>query len=226
VKYHVELKFEKDELMKFTSRRIIYDGKAITDAFFTPRANPTGAQAHVFAPNTSGDGLARRGWGEFQWDVTNLAKNAWNPERLVQNLGANRIEIKEAPDGDLVGAYSAGNADRVRVHFECPRKFGYNLAKMRAFNVGEDQPAQESNLTWKQGPNGLWYVATSVETLVTRDEKGRIDDRMRAVLMYSNFEPNAKVDPKQFTIESLGMPAMSPIVDNRPGAKERVRRLP
>jgi hypothetical protein len=63
-----------------------------------------------------------------------------------------------------------------------------------------------------------------LETVEMRDEKGKPDLRMRAVVMYSSFEPNAKVDPKLFTEESLQMPVGSTIVDSRPGSKVRIRR--
>jgi hypothetical protein len=156
--------------------------------------------------------------------VTNLAKNAWDPDRLVKRLAVNHIEVKETPDGDLVGSYPLSDTDRVRVHFECPRRFGYNLARMKVFNVGEDHPAQEFSLQWRQGPTGLWYVSNLLETFETRDEKGKRGLRMRAIVMYSSFEPNAKVDPKLFTEESLKMPAGSSIVDSRPGSKVRIRQ--
>jgi hypothetical protein len=223
-KFHVDFTFAKDEIRRLDLRRIFYDGEKITVARFTPNAHPTGAQAYVEAPNDRGDGLARGAWGDFPWDVTNLAKNVWDPERLVRNLGANRVEIKETPDGDLVGSYLISD-NRVRVLFECPRRFGYNLSKEQVFNVGEDHPAQECNLQWRQGPKGLWYVTSLLETFATRDEKGKADRRLRAVVMYSKFEPNVKVDPSLFTEASLRMPAGSSIVDNRPGSKVRIRRI-
>jgi hypothetical protein len=44
-KYHIELEYHRDELtnVKVDSRRIIFDGEAVTEASFTPRINPTGA---------------------------------------------------------------------------------------------------------------------------------------------------------------------------------------
>jgi hypothetical protein len=83
-KYHVDLTFDRDDLQKLDSRRLFYDGEKITVAIFTPRAHPTGAHAYVITPNDLGDGLARGAWGEFQWDVTNLARNVWDPDRLMR----------------------------------------------------------------------------------------------------------------------------------------------
>jgi hypothetical protein len=223
-KFHVDFMFAKDEVRRLDSKRMFYDGEKITAAMFTPKSHPTGAQAYVTAPNDSGDGLARGAWGDFQWDVTNLAKNVWDPERIFKILGANRVEIKETPDGDLVGSYLISD-HRIRILFECPRRFGYNLSKEQVFNVGEDHPAQEFSLQWRQGPKGLWYVTSLVETFATRDERGKADKRWRAVVMYSKFEPNVKVDPSLFTEESLRMPAGSWIVDSRPQAKQRSRQI-
>jgi hypothetical protein len=42
----------------------------------------------------------------------------------------------------------------------------------------------------------LTHVTSLLETLETRDEKGRMDRRLRAVVMYSRFEPNPRY---QFT---------------------------
>ena len=156
--------------------------------------------------------------------MTNLAKNVWDPERLFKNLGASRVEIKETPDGDLVGSYLSSD-NRVRVFFECPRRFGYNLSKEQVFNVGEDHPVQEYNLQWRQGTKGLWVCnepARDICDCATRRESRQTSC---AVVMYSKFEPNVKVDPSLFTEESLRMPAGSWIVDTRPQAKQRSRQI-
>jgi hypothetical protein len=224
-KYHIDLIFAHDEIRKLDSRRIIYDGEAVTDAFFTPTAHPTGAHARIFTPQNDGTDLARGAWADFPWDVTNLVKNVWDPEGLIKNLGAGRIEIKETPEGDLVGSYSRINAKGERVgsvRFECPRRFGFNLAKVQVFNWGEDHPASESDLRWKQDPNGLWYVTSLLMTNEMRDEK-RAVSLVRAVMMYSKFEPNAKVDASSFTEKSLQLPAGTPIVDVRPGPSRESR---
>jgi hypothetical protein len=227
-KYHIDLTFARDEIMGLDARRIIYDGTAITEASFTPNAHPTGADARVLAPQDDGSGLARLAWGEFPWDVTNLAKNVWDPEHLFKRLGAGRIEFKLTTDGDLVGSYSHSSANGEPggiVRFECPRKFGFNLAREQVFNnQGQGRPARESNLQWKQNPNGLWYVTSALVTFEMSDDKGKLVGLVRAVIMYSHFEPNAKVDPSLFTEKSLQLPAGSPIVDVRPGAPSEIRR--
>jgi len=224
-KYHIDLTFAHDVLRKLDSRRIIYDGDAITYADFTPAAHPTGADARRFPPQEDASGLARGAWGDFPWDVTNLAKNVWNPEHLDKDLGAGRIDIKQTSEGDLVGTYSQFNPNGESggsVRFECPRRFGFNLAKEQIFNSREARPARESTLQWKQDPNGLWYVTSIVVRFDIRDDKGPVQV-VSAVVMYSQFEPNAKVDASQFTERSLQLPAGSPVVEIRPGANSITR---
>jgi hypothetical protein len=227
-KYHIDLTFARDGIMGLDARRIIYDGAAITDASFTPKAHPTGADARVLAPQDDGSGLARLAWGEFPWDVTNLARNVGDPEHLIRVLGAGRIEFTQTPEGDLVGSYSHFNSNGESgglVRFECPRKFGFNLAREQIFNnQGEGRAARESNLQWKQDPNGLWYVTSALVTYEMSDDTGKLVGLVRAVIMYSLFEPNAKVDASMFTEKSLQLPAGSPIVDVRPGAPKESRR--
>jgi hypothetical protein len=98
-KYHVDFTFEKDELRRLDSKRLFYDGEKVTVAEFTPQAHPTGAQAHVFTPENYGDGLARGAWGDFPWDVTNLANYVWDPEKLVKNLGDRDPELRDRTRG-------------------------------------------------------------------------------------------------------------------------------
>jgi hypothetical protein len=156
--------------------------------------------------------------------VTNLAKNVWDPERLFTNLNAGRIAIKETPEGDLVGSESLVNTSQVSMRFECPQRFGFNITRIQYFNVGTDNPVHDIRLEWKQSPNSVWYVTSLQETFETRDKNRKVDQRLRAVMIYATFEPNAKVDPSLFTEKSLKLPAGSPFVDGRPNAKMPNRR--
>ena len=56
-----------------------------------------------------------------------------------------------------------------------------------------------------------------------RDPMDKVMRRVRTVLMYSRFEPNAKVDKSLFTEESLQMPDGCQIIEIRPGEKSKVR---
>ena len=63
------------------------------------------------------------------------------------------------------------------------------------------------------------------ETQVLRDAKNAVW-RVRDVLKYTEFEPNAKVDPRLFTEAALRLPSRSRIIDDRPEAREPTRLVP
>ncbi len=216
-KYHIELKYHRDELptVHVDSRRIIFDGKTITEAMFSPRIHPTGAQGRVLQPQDFGSGVSKPSEVDFPWDVALLVGNVWHPERLIENVTPQRIEIRQTPGGDLVGSYPLANTDRVRVRFECPRDSGFNLARLQVFNVGQAEPAEDVRIEWKQSPTGLWYVRSVDKTDVLRDPRIPVA-RIRHVLKYTEFQPNAKVAPKLFTQAALGLPSGSPILDCAP----------
>jgi hypothetical protein len=225
-KYHIELKYQRDEqLMRVDSRRIIFDGQAVTEASFTPRIHPTGAEGRVVQPEDFGSGVSKPSEADFPWDVALLVGNVWHPERLIQNVTPQRIEIGQTPGGDIVGSYPLVNTDRVRVRFECPRDTGFNLARMQVLNVGQAEPAEDVRIEWKQSPTGLWYVRSIDKTDVFRDPRIPVA-RIRNVLKYTEFQPNAKIDPKLFAEASLGLPSRSRILDWRPGAKAPFRLVP
>jgi hypothetical protein len=137
---------------------------------FRPLCHPTGAQGLISTPEIRGHGIARPGTGSFFWDITKLARNVWNPERLLQGFGPPALEFKETLDGDIIQTYPIPRGKtRDRVQFECPRRFGYNIASFQALNGDEgEQPVQNSRLEWKQSAGGLWYVRSLDETFVFR----------------------------------------------------------
>jgi hypothetical protein len=213
-KYRVDLGFARD-FLGLDARRIIYDGEAIADIMFSRNIHPSGAQAWLSSPQDHDHGFAHLAWGEFPWDVTNLARNVFDPEQLRKNSGSWRIKIDESSDGDLVGTYYSLVDNNYRVRLEWPRRFGFNLARMQSFNPDADRPYRDSSLQWKRDPSGLWYVTSLQETFETYKEGGQLDGRFRAVMMYAKFEPNCRVDPSLFVEDPLRLPEKSRIIDNR-----------
>jgi hypothetical protein len=205
--------------------RLIYDGEAIADVMFSRNIHPSGAQAWLTRPEIKADGLARLAWGDFPWDVTNLARNVWDPEQLRNSNGSWRLKIEETSDGDLAGIHSY-LSNNYWFRYEWPRKVGFNLARMQSFNPGDVNPYRESSLQWKLDSKGLWYVTSLQETFETRNEKGRFDNRFRAVMMYAKFQPNPKVDPGLFGEAAFELPARSQVVDNRTKGKTLIRQTP
>lgn len=222
-RYFIDLAFHRDELKQVDARRITFDGEAITEAWFTPAQRPTGAQAFVFAPRDIGDGLARPSAADFPWDVSRLACNVWDLDRLIRSAAAGSIRVEETAGGDLDATHRLIGRDWIR--FECPRRFGYNVARLRHYNEGRDEPARDVRVGWKRSPGGVWYVRSLDQTQVLRDARDAVW-RVRDVLKYTEFTPDAKVDPRLFTEASLRLPTGSRIVDGRLGARERVRVAP
>jgi hypothetical protein len=212
-KYHIELRYQT-EYRGLSCRRITYDGKQVKAAWFPPRWLTRG-QTRVITIQDYGDGLSRPELADFRWDVARLSSNVWDVERMMKSVPAVNIEIRESPEGDLIGSFPVVNSDGVRVQFECPKKFGFNIARVQVSNRGTQRPAQESRIEWKLAPNELWYVRSLQDDFVHLPE----NKRSRRVLKYAEFEPNVKVDPKIFTYEWLRRPMESQIADSRPGAK-------
>jgi hypothetical protein len=65
----------------------------------------------------------------------------------------------------------------------------------------------------------LWYVRSIDETSVLHDEKNAVW-RTRDVMIFTDFKPNAEVDPKLFSEDALRLNAGSPIIDRRTGTNK------
>lgn len=222
-RYRIDLTFHRDDLKKVDARRILFDAEAITEAWFTPTQHPTGAQGFITAPEDRGDGLVRPLTADFPWDVSRLGSNVWDLDRLIRSAGPGGIAVEQTPEGDLIATHRLVGRDWIRL--ECPRRAGFNVGRLRHFNEGQDEPARDVRVEWKQSPDGLWYVRSLDETEVLRDQRDAVW-RVRYVLKYTDFEPNAKVDPGRFAEAALGLPSGSRIIDGRLGASERERRVP
>ncbi len=221
-KYHIDLTFVRDSLRHNTAAHIVYDGRLVMMTWFSPNIRPVGAHTIVEVPNDYGDMLRRPDDGTFPWDVAQLSGHVWNGERLIGDVAAGKLMFTETPAGDLVGTNPIV-INRSRTRIECPRRFAFNIAKAEFSVMGEDRPRTEYLLQWKQEPGGLWYVTVVQKTSEFRTPADKVFRLDRKVLMYSRFEPNAKVDQGLFTEESLQMPDGCRIMENRRGEATRVR---
>jgi hypothetical protein len=208
-KYFVGLRYHP-ELRGLCCRRFMYDGKSLRTAWFSTGMVTRGQVGEINVQDY-GDGLSRPELADFPWDVARLSSNAWNIERLIKNVPEARIKIKQTSEGDLVGTYRGRDSDRFHEAFECPRRFGFNIARRQVFNDGESRAAEEYRVEWKQTENGLWYVRSLQHELIHRDE----GKRFRQVMKFTDFEPNAKVDAGVFTKAFLEMPLGDRISDGQ-----------
>lgn len=214
--------FLRDGLRGNTSARIICDGKLVTITWFSPNIHPIGAHTIVEAPTSFGRDLCPPEDGTFPWDVAHLSGHVWNGHRLIDEVSAGRINFTETSAGDLVGTNTLVTS-LSRTRMECPRRFGFNVARVQFSVAGEEHPRIEDALQWKQDPSGQWYVTSLQETLDLPGPTNKLEKRIRKVLMYSRFEPNAKVESSRFTEASLQMPDGCRIIELRPGEKSEER---
>ncbi len=217
VKYRVALTFNREPSGR-TSQVIIYDGEAVTAARFSPLIRPTGASAEIFRPENRGNGISKPQMANFPWDVSRLSWNVFNFDRLIKNIPPDRLEIHATPDGDLIGSYSDGKSKGARVKFECPKKFGFNIASKQVYNGNDATPVQESRIEWKQSLKGLWYVTLLEETFVFGEDKRRL----RELIRYTDFLPNVPIPEALFTEASLKMPVGTRVIDRRKNADVRI----
>ena len=214
-RYHIELAYHRDGFRRNEICRIIYNGDRATCGWFSPRIHPSGARGQIFAPDDHGDGLARPLGADFPWDVSRLPGNVWDFDFPPGKVVPPSIAVERETGGDLVLTIGLIGGERVRA--DCPQSAGFRIGRLRTFNPGREVPAEDLRVGWKQDPGGLWYIRSMDRTTVLRDERNATW-RTRDVFKYTEFEPNAKVEPKMFTIESLRLPAGSRIQDNRVGA--------
>jgi hypothetical protein len=219
-KYNLELVFHRDDDRNEDARRIIYDGRDImgcylasdVEAYFKYKPAAHGGRVYAKRPEMTG----------FPWDIAHLAGTAWNPELVISKLAPQRFEIRQTAEGDLVGNYPVLNADRARVHFECPHRFGFNLARMKVLEEGQPAAVYETRIEWKKSPSGLWHIRSLDVTRSHRDHRNGAW-RSRDVLKYTQFEPNANVDPKLFTKDARLPTSSRQEIDDRPEVEDSDR---
>jgi hypothetical protein len=197
--YYVELVYNP-ELRGLKCRRIMKTDRSLRTALFSPGWLARG-QMRDIVPENPGKGLAPPSGGEFPWDVSALPLNVWDFDRLFRHVPLKNINVVETSEGDLIGSYQMEN-DPTRVRFECPKRFGFNIARIHFSDPAVGLPSLEFRMEWKQAESSLWYVRSLQHEWLVRSDKKRIRD----VLKYSDFKPNVKVDPNIFTTEYLRMP--------------------
>jgi hypothetical protein len=197
-KYHIEFVYHLDEVLNEQARRIIYDGRTIIGSSLKAK----GEDRFRFKVEDEGDGLARPYSAGFPWDIAHLSGTVWNPEREIRDPTVQRLEVGITSQRDVSGAYVLSENNRVQVRFECSGRFGFNLTRRQLFNMGQPKPKRDVRLEWKQSPNGPWYVRSLDDVRVVHDARFGIM-RVRDVLKYTEFEPNAKVDARRFMEAAL-----------------------
>ena len=149
-RYHIDLVLHRDDLKEggnCASDHLRWRSGhgSLVHARHSPRRGP-GFRLRWLE---DGDGLSRPWNGVFPWDVAQLPRNIWYPERLIQGNARGTSGCGAMLEGDLVATHRLGGGDWIRI--ECPQRFGYNISRLQHFNEGQDAPALEVRIEWKQG---------------------------------------------------------------------------
>jgi hypothetical protein len=83
-------------------------------------------------------------------------------------------------------------------------------------------PLDETRIEWKKSPSGLWHIRSLDVTRSHRDHRNGAW-RSRNVLKYTQFEPNANVDPKLFTTDARLPTSRRQEIDDRPEVEDSDR---
>ncbi|MFO7907053.1 MAG: M56 family metallopeptidase [Planctomycetota bacterium] len=117
------------------------------------------------------------------------------------------------------GKFRPKSGRGLTIEFDAHTQLGYRIAASRQYNKGADEPCSVRRAVWKEG-RAFWYVKSVVEEYDSR-RVNRTGEYRRHVLRYDNFQPNAKVDPELFVLESLDIPFGTRFIDHRQNPEHR-----
>jgi hypothetical protein len=80
----------------------------------------------------------------------------------------------------------------------------------------------ETRIEWKKSPSDLWCIR-SLDLMRSHHDHRNGDWRSRDVLKYTQFEPNANVDPKLFTKDASRPTSRRREIDDRPEVEDSNR---
>ncbi len=212
--YYIELVYYPEN-RGIKCRRIMKNERSLRTASFPLGWVSRGPIREIPSENY-GDGLDRPSGAEFPWDISMLSFNVWNVDQLIKRVAPERIKVVRTSEGDIMGSYPLNGNELFQVRFECPKRFGFNIAKFECTGPDDDPLPHVYRIEWKKAETGVWYIWRLQE-----DWAGSPDgmQRRRRILKYSDFKPNAKVDPDVFTAEFLGTPMRPEISDKRAGGE-------
>jgi len=185
----------------------ISDGSAIFVTSFSERLRPYGSETRVYEAGKISQALP-----DFRYDLTRLPcqlirldeweKHAPRFEQLAQGGYRCTFDLTERSEATL----------------EFAPEYGYNvLVREERITVGDPRYTRYT-ASWKQA-RGVWYM----ERLLREDWRDG-KPRGRIELWYDEFEVNPAVSAERFTLDGLGMPEGSRLVDERPEAPARFHK--
>jgi RNA polymerase sigma factor (sigma-70 family) len=184
---------------------ILYDGKDAYSITFADKISPAGCMMEIYP---------RLPVPEFPWkDPARLATQVFNLDDVLKNLDRDAVKMTKLTTGGYRGSYHFKNAPEVQCTFDVEPEVGLNVTTTKVSNRGNPTVVQSGTAKWKKIA-GRWYVEQLIQEFDNRhlSERGYLQ---RSVLRYETFEPGAKVDAKQFTLEALPIPEKVYRIDRR-----------
>lgn len=206
-KYHLRLRYDERDGWGPHERAVIFDGETAQVVYFSKRIRPAGCEVWV-----------HRGVRESGLDIPTDPAQLWrefgNIAKLPKSPDIEGLKVAELGGGAARLTYRLKGAPQVsRLELEVGPASGYNPTRFRVFLTGWDEPLQDYTAEWAKA-GGAWYVRRLTQEFTFRREGGIT--RRKSVIRYEEFEVNAKVGPKLFTLGSLNIPAGTRTLDHRP----------
>ena len=184
---------------------MLSDGEAVNKVTYSSRINPTGCQIERFSTLSQAISAS-------QFPIQNVARpqrEALDIAKLIENLGADTIELSQC-EGTLVrGAYHAKNSPTTRGVFIVDTAIDNHIVSQSIFNLPKDEPVVSHRLKWGKADD-VWYVQ-EIE-VQQRYSKHPVET---ANVAYTNFEANIVVDANDFELSSLQIPQRTRTSDRR-----------
>jgi len=186
---------------------VLYDGTDVYGITYREGAKPSGSMVEVYSR------MPVPGTHWILRDPARLGLQVTNVEKLIENLGRRAITMKQLPKGGYLGKYFLKESPS-HAEFEIRPEVGFNITAGRVYNPDNPRPITTYALSWKK-MKGNWYADRLVREF---DRRGMAKDGTleRAIVQYSEYMPNASVDPSVFQFESLHIPADARTFDRRP----------
>jgi hypothetical protein len=200
-RYYVRLAYKKHPWNE-AGRIIIYDSHAIFVNVVSPRIRPFGSEGQILEP----PGLLISGRVGFTFNPARSVDCVFPLDSFAGN--ESNLHFEKRPNGDYLGTYDKGVTAG---EFVLSKACEYNPVLYRILLTKTKKAIDVYEADWKK-QDTTWYLCKWKHTDYSNGRLAEI-----AVFEYSDFKPNAVVDPNQFTFKALELPPGARMQDLRRG---------
>jgi hypothetical protein len=187
---------------------IIDDGEKTQVVTWSKAIRPTGCEIEVFPGRESSTHSSMA-------EPTRHLLGYLGLEEQLRGSKRDAIRITDLGTGVWRVGFEPKVAPGGKLEIELSSEAGYNPTRYRLLLPGQSDPFQEYSARWKKAGD-VYYVERLVMDFGVH-RKGKTGHRL--VFQYQSFEPNAKVDPKLFTLDCLTILPGTRTLDHRPQGK-------